>query len=118
MSDKQKYKVGQWVWLYDRNGSRYDPGPFAVEVTKIGRSLVTVSHYGRPVQFRIEDGSWNDRNFGHQRYIRTDEEKATAERREQALDELRQLGVRWDLGGTERQYSVEQLEAVVAVLQP
>jgi hypothetical protein len=113
---EQKYFVGQRVWLYDSNASRYNPSPIDVEVTKVGRTLVTVNYHGRPIQFRIADGSWNDRNFGHQRRIRTDEEKVLAERRADAEAVLFKLGVQFKFGAPT--YSTEQLEAVVAVLRP
>lgn len=108
-----KFEIGQCVWLYDINSRS---GPIEVEVIKVGRTLVTVKYFGRPIQFRIENGYWSDRDFPHHKYIRTAEERDAKDRRNNVESALHKAGVRWN---HEREmYSTEQLEAVLAVLKP
>jgi len=112
-----RYEVGQRVWIYDVNGKRmFGANPIEGKVTKIGRTLVTVERFGQADQFRIADGIWNNRQFGHNRRLRTDEEKAATERHVAVNEALVEAGVQFKFGAPA--YSIEQLEAVLAVLKP
>jgi hypothetical protein len=59
-----------------------------VTVTKVGRKLVTVEQYGRPYQYRMEDGRENVSQNGIPDWIETDDQRAERLRR---LAELRAM---------------------------
>jgi len=110
------YHVGQRVWVYNVN-SRPGEGPLPATVTKVGRTLVTVGFdepYRPDSQYRMEDGSWNNRDYSHHSWIRTDEQRAVEERRAAADRALRDLGVQV-VGWSD--IPTAKLEAVVEVLR-
>lgn len=108
-----KYSVGQRVWIYSVN-ARKGTGPQQGEVVKVGRTLVTVkgidSAWWTQV-FRIETGSANDQ-YGHE-WIKTDAEREEVDRRNAALETLREAGIRFDRAPS----NVEVLEGFVEVLR-
>lgn len=109
------YTVGQKVWVYGINEKR---GPVEGEVTKVGRTLVTVRGGYAERQYRIDTGRWNSRDFGGHYWIKTDEQRAEDERRTTVLARLGELGVEGTrFGNGLRQYDVDTLERVVAVLE-
>lgn len=107
----ETYEVGQKVLLFERY--RRGAEPREMTVTKVGRKLVTVEQYGRPVQFRIESGHINDA-FGSAR-ICTPAAYAAEQAASKALAELRELGVRFDVGS--RRLSLAALGAITEIVR-
>src|SRR5215471_1073648 len=110
------YVIGQRVWIYNVN-ARAGTEPDAGTVVKVGRTLVTVRHDAATYlesQYRMDDGSWNNRDYSHHSWIRTDEQRAAEERRTAAIAALRESGLRLD--PAKREIPTAQLEAVVRVL--
>lgn len=67
MSDKEKWAVGQQVYLRDINENRSRSNDFVppiVTIEKVGRTLVYVTMYHSLKSFRKNDGRAND-NYGH-----------------------------------------------------
>lgn len=89
MGTEPKYRVGQEVYVRDVNGRgrpvRKTP------LVKVGRKLVYIEEFGRPLAYRIEDGQRND-NYGHS-WLQTEEEYVEERRRTEAVDRLRDLGL-------------------------
>lgn len=111
-------KVDDEVRVFDINaGRRRQPeGGWPGTVTKVGRALFTVEHEGdREGQvFRIEDGSWNNKNYGHQRWVLTAERAQANLRRAQAVETLRRCGLVLRDGHSSL-YSTEDLEVIARV---
>lgn len=113
-------KVGDEVRIFDVNGSRQNQpeGGWPGSVVKVGRALMTVEYEDRrrhdPQVFRIEDGSWNDKNYGHQRWVLTAERALENQRRNKAVDTLRRCGLMLR-DGHGALYSTEDLEVIARV---
>jgi len=105
-----EYHVGQTLIRRDVN-ERRTGGPQEVIVSKVGRKLVTVTHYGRPETYRIEDGTRNDEWKHH--WIQTPEQYAEDQRQGAVEVRLRELGVDIRFG---TRYSTDVLEQIVDLL--
>lgn len=108
MSDE--YHVGQRVLIHHWNtrGGRIQEA----EVSKVGRKLVYIEEYGRPVAYRIDTGNKNDQ-YGHSTMY-TPEAWAARERRADLDRRLRE-------GGLDRRNGTnltdDQVERIVAILE-
>lgn len=106
MSD---WHVGQKVILAPGHGSREE-----VEIVKVGRSLVSVLHYGRERTFRMSDGRDSKHTSstpGVAARIITSAQAAAQERQAAAQKRLTDHGVRLPTS-----FTVETAEAVLALL--
>lgn len=112
MTTKPKYTVGQEVWLVEPRRPIQ-----LVPVTKVGRTLVTVEHYGRDRQFRIDTGIQTGTIYGIGVCIRTQDEQVESERRAAALKALRAAHVEFELG-YERSFDTSTIAALAIVANP
>lgn len=108
----EKYEEGQKVLIFNvnrRGGREGLPGT----VVKVGRTLFHVmrddDRSGTLEAFRIETGQAND-NHGHT-FVRTPEQVEEAERRTQAIMEIRDAGLDFQHGKAAG-YSTGELEDI------
>lgn len=90
--------------------------PNDVYVTKVGRKLLTIEQYGRPVQFRIESGELNDRNYPYHSHVYTPEFYARKLYREELESRLQDLGLRFQ-GFSDRKISNEAFEKIIEIVE-
>lgn len=110
MKSLKDVKVGDEVVLRDVNRRE----PATVRVTRIGRKLIYVRHYGRELAFRLEDGVANDR-YGHAS-LRTHEEEQACVERDYLITELRRHGVEVT-GLLARGLTNDQLGRILAIAE-
>lgn len=104
-----KFTKGQTVILSHRRGHE------EVTIERVGRKWVYIKQYSREVAFDAETGVENS-NYGAPDRIYTPEMWAENDRRQTALDGLKERGVQWKFGGYPQRYSTDVLEQVLALL--
>ncbi|ONK10349.1 hypothetical protein [Streptomyces sp. MP131-18] len=106
---KENVKVGDTLLL--RDGPKLDE----VTVVKVGRTLVHVRKYGRPMPFRMSDGGLNERMFGYGMWLTTPEIEAERERAAALEDRLKEFGIALRFGYSKP--STAKLEALLKVME-
>lgn len=106
-----EFHVGQTVIV---GGVNMHNRMHEAEVVKVGRTLVYIEEYGRPVAYRIETGVRNDA-YGHT-WIRTKERVRADLERSTVIARLRDLGL-GPAGFGALRYSTEILNSVCDLLE-
>lgn len=114
--NKADLSVGQEVLLFSRYGRR-DAEPKRGRITKIGRTLVTItdddSRYPTEQKYRIADGGMPG-DFGSSMWFRTAEAFAEDERMKVCWEILRKKGISLGLGRND--LSADQIERITAIV--